>query len=126
MVYRTDRFERGVGQRDKIRVFGKQLHPKPRMSGGCPEAIRLCTCGVEFRACGLVALADEPEADDSSPEFGDRPGKTAVGRYSLLAQPLVASASLDASRVNVLEDGEMARSRRHPREARERAVALVL
>ncbi len=38
MVYRTDRFERGVGQRQEIRVFGKQLHPKPCMIGGCPEA----------------------------------------------------------------------------------------
>jgi len=75
MVYRTDRFDRGVGQRQEVRVFGKQLHPKPCMIGGCPEAIRLCTCSVELRACGIVAVADEPEADDSLPEFGDRPGK---------------------------------------------------
>lgn len=90
VMYSTDQFERGVGQRHKIRVFGKQLHPKPGMIGGRFKAIRLCTCGIEFRACGIVALADEPEADDPSPEFGDHPGKTAVGSYSLLAQPLVA------------------------------------
>jgi hypothetical protein len=75
IVYRTDWFERGVGQCHESRVFGKQLHPKPCMIGGCPATIRLCACSVEFRACGIVAMADEPEADDFLPEFGDRPAK---------------------------------------------------
>jgi hypothetical protein len=125
MVYRTDRFERGVGQRQEIRVFGKQLHPKPCMIGGCPEAIRRCTCSVELRACGIVAVADEPEADDSLPEFGDRPGKTAVGRYSLLAQPLVASESLDAPCVNSLEhvgDGGAQQRPHHGNHTREQTL----
>lgn len=103
MAYRTNRFERGVGQRHEIRVFGEQLNPEPCMIGGRPEAIRLCMCGVELRAWGIVALEDEPETDDSSSEFGDRPGKTAVGRYTLLAQPLLASESLGASCVNALK-----------------------
>ncbi|MGH3815873.1 MAG: hypothetical protein ACRDUV_26075 [Pseudonocardiaceae bacterium] len=88
IAYRIDRFERGVGQHHEIRIFGEQLNPEPCMIGGCPEAIRLCICGMELRTWSIVALADEPETDDSSPEFGDRPGKAAVGRYSLLSQPL--------------------------------------
>lgn len=103
MAYRTDRFERGVGQRHEIRVFGEQLNPEPCMIGGCPEAIRLCMCGIEFGAWGIVALEDEPQADDSSSEFGDRPSKTAVGCYTLLTQPLLASESLGASCVNALK-----------------------
>ena len=116
MVYRTDRFERGVGQRHEIRIFGEQLNPKPCMIGGCPEAISFCTCGVQLRAWGIVALADEPEADDSSAEFGDRPGKTAVGRYSLLAQPLLASESLSAPCVHALKYVGDDRAQQSPRD----------
>jgi hypothetical protein len=115
MAYRTDRFERSVGQRHEIRILGEQLNPKPCMIGGCPKAIRLGICGIEIRAWSIVALEDEPETDDSSSEFGDRPGKTAVGRYSLLAQPLVPSESLGASCVNALkyvsDDGPQQRPR---------------
>ena len=95
--------KRSVGQRHEIRILGEQLNPKPCMIGGCPKAIRLGICGIEIRAWSIVALEDEPETDDSSSEFGDRPGKTAVGRYSLLAQPLVPSESLEASCVNALK-----------------------
>ncbi len=98
VVYLTDRLERGVGQRHEIRIFGEQLNPKPCMIGSYPEAISFGTCGVEIRAWGIVALADEPQADDSSPQFGDRPGKTALGGYPLLAQPLLASESVSALR----------------------------
>ncbi len=83
--------------------------------GRPPQAIRPCMCGVELRAWDIVALEDEPETDDSSSEFGDHPGKTAVGRYTLLAQPLLASESLGASCVNALkyvrDDGAQQRSR---------------
>lgn len=71
MVYLPDRFERGVGQRHETRIFSEQLNLKPCMIGGCPEAISFSTYGVEIRAWGIVTVADEPQADDSSPRFGD-------------------------------------------------------
>jgi hypothetical protein len=102
MAHRTDRFERGVGQRYKIGVFGDQLHPEPGMVGSCAETIRLGEGNKDLRAADVIPLT-EPQADDSPPEFGDRPGKSAVGRHSLLAQPLVASRSLGMPCVQALK-----------------------
>ncbi len=86
-----DRPECGFRKCHKISVLSHELHPESGMSGSGPQAIRLHVSREKFRICGVVvATPNEPEADDPSPKFGDRPGERAVSRYPLLAQPFVA------------------------------------
>jgi hypothetical protein len=56
--YRADGPEHSIGQGDKLRVSGNQLHPEPGVISCGTQAVRFLPRGKILRAAGIILLAE--------------------------------------------------------------------
>jgi hypothetical protein len=102
-VDRADGRERGVGECRQCGVFADQSRAELGLFGGGTQPVTFRS-GLELLGAAGGVLPAKPETDDPSFEFCDGAGVRAVGRQTLLAQPLSAGELLGAVCATPLEE----------------------